>query len=171
MTGDSADQSDSSLTQLDPKPEPEPNPTTSESYRASKNEETAASAGNNGEGENPDSKNKSVGEDTKGESGAEPSGERRPAETSKRAERNDSAETEEDEEEEDEDEGEDEDEDEDDEDEEDDEPTLKYARLTQHLRQVYRNGDATSSFLVAGDKMVCHALCRYLDAMPPIFRR
>lgn len=55
--------------------------------------------------------------------------------------------------------GEDEDGDEDDEDdeeeeEEDEEPRLKYARLTQHLAPVYRNGDATSSFLVAGDKMV-----------------
>jgi cobalamin biosynthesis protein CobT len=45
--------------------------------------------------------------------------------------------------------------DEDDEDEEDDdEPKLKYARLTQHLGPVYRNGDATSAFLVAGDKMI-----------------
>jgi len=47
---------------------------------------------------------------------------------------------------------EDEDEDEDDED-EDDEPKLKYARLTGHLGAVYKNGDATSTFLVAGDKM------------------
>lgn len=38
--------------------------------------------------------------------------------------------------------------------EEDDEPKLKYARLTSHLGPVYRNGDATSAFLVAGDKMV-----------------
>ena len=36
----------------------------------------------------------------------------------------------------------------------DDEPRLKYARLTPHLGAVYRNGDATSAFLVAGDKMV-----------------
>jgi hypothetical protein len=42
----------------------------------------------------------------------------------------------------------------DDDQEEDEEPRLKYARLTQHLGPVYRNGDATSSFLVAGDKMV-----------------
>lgn len=42
----------------------------------------------------------------------------------------------------------------DDEDEEDDEPRLKYAYLTKHLGSVYRNGDATSTFLVAGDKMV-----------------
>ena len=51
------------------------------------------------------------------------------------------------------DDGEDE-EDEEDEDEEDDEPKLKYARLTPHLASVYRNGDMTSSFMVAGDKMV-----------------
>lgn len=42
---------------------------------------------------------------------------------------------------------------EDDED-EDEEPRLKYASLTKHLKPVYRNGDATSAFLVAGDKMV-----------------
>jgi len=50
------------------------------------------------------------------------------------------------------------DEDEDDEDgeeeEEDEEPKLKYARLTQHLAAVYRNGDMTSAFLVGGDKMI-----------------
>jgi vacuolar protein sorting-associated protein 41 len=46
-----------------------------------------------------------------------------------------------------------EEEDEDDEGDED-EPKLKYARLTSHLLPVYRNGDATSAFLVAGDKMV-----------------
>lgn len=34
------------------------------------------------------------------------------------------------------------------------EPRLKYARLTGHLAPVYRNGDMTSVFLVAGDKMV-----------------
>jgi hypothetical protein len=37
---------------------------------------------------------------------------------------------------------------------EDEEPKLKYARLTSHLVPVYRNGDATSCFVVAGDKMV-----------------
>ena len=42
-----------------------------------------------------------------------------------------------------------------DDDEVEDEPKLKYARLTSHLGPVYRNGDATSAFLVAGDKMVC----------------
>lgn len=41
-----------------------------------------------------------------------------------------------------------------DEDEEEDEPKLKYNRLTGSLGAVYRNGDATSSFLVSGDKMV-----------------
>ncbi|KAK8002686.1 hypothetical protein PG989_002405 [Apiospora arundinis] len=45
-------------------------------------------------------------------------------------------------------------EEEDSDDEEDDEPKLKYARLTQHLSAVYRNGDMTSAFLVAGDKML-----------------
>lgn len=57
----------------------------------------------------------------------------------------------------DEDEDDEEEDDEDDDEEEDDddeEPKLKYARLTQHLNGVYRNGDATSAFLVAGDKMV-----------------
>ena len=39
-------------------------------------------------------------------------------------------------------------------DEEEDEPKLKYARMTGSLGAVYRNGDATSCFLVAGDKMV-----------------
>lgn len=38
--------------------------------------------------------------------------------------------------------------------EDDDEPKLKYARMTGNLGAVYRNGDATSTFLVAGDKMV-----------------
>jgi hypothetical protein len=45
-------------------------------------------------------------------------------------------------------------EEEEDDDGEEDEPILKYARLTAHLLPVYRNGDATSTFLVAGDKMV-----------------
>ena len=44
----------------------------------------------------------------------------------------------------------------------DEEPRLKYAYLTKHLGSVYRNGDATSSFLVAGDKMVW-TLPRRLD--------
>lgn len=59
------------------------------------------------------------------------------------------------EEDDDDDDDDDEDEEDDDEDEdEDDEPKLKYARLTGQLGAVYRNGDATSTFLVAGDKMV-----------------
>lgn len=51
---------------------------------------------------------------------------------------------------------EDADEDEDDEQDEDeeDEPRLKYTSLTKNLRPLYRNGDATSAFLVAGDKMI-----------------
>ncbi|TGJ84627.1 hypothetical protein E0Z10_g4139 [Xylaria hypoxylon] len=57
-------------------------------------------------------------------------------------------------EEDDEDEDEDEDEEEEEEEEDDDEPRLKHVRLTQHLGAVYRNGDSTSAFLVAGDKMV-----------------
>lgn len=40
------------------------------------------------------------------------------------------------------------------EEEEEDEPRLKYTSLTKNLRPLYRNGDATSAFLVAGDKMV-----------------
>lgn len=40
------------------------------------------------------------------------------------------------------------------EDEEDEEPRLKYTYLTKHLGSVYRNGDATSCFVSAGDKMV-----------------
>ena len=47
-----------------------------------------------------------------------------------------------------------EEEEEEEEDEEDEEPKLKYARMTAHLAPLYRNGDATSTFLVAGDKMV-----------------
>ncbi|KAI9807969.1 MAG: hypothetical protein M1825_005276 [Sarcosagium campestre] len=38
--------------------------------------------------------------------------------------------------------------------EEEDEPEVKYARLTSRLGGVYRNGDATSAFLVSGDKMI-----------------
>jgi hypothetical protein len=40
----------------------------------------------------------------------------------------------------------------------DEEPKLKYTRLTSNLGSVYRNGDATSSFMVAGDKMVWRCL-------------
>lgn len=42
-----------------------------------------------------------------------------------------------------------------DEDEDEDEPKLKYSKLTGSLASVYRNGDATSASLLAGDKMVC----------------
>lgn len=49
---------------------------------------------------------------------------------------------------------EEEEEEEEDSDGDDEEPRLKYAYLTKHLGSVYRNGDATSTFLVAGDKMV-----------------
>lgn len=48
----------------------------------------------------------------------------------------------------------DDDDDDDSEEDEDEEPRLKYAYLTKHLGAVYRNGDATSAFLAAGDKMV-----------------
>ncbi|KAJ8997240.1 Vacuolar protein sorting-associated protein 41 [Exophiala dermatitidis] len=44
--------------------------------------------------------------------------------------------------------------DEEEEDEEEEEPRLKYATLTRNLSPIYRNGDATSTFLVAGDKMI-----------------
>jgi hypothetical protein len=64
------------------------------------------------------------------------------------------------EEEDDEDDEEEEDDDDDDDDDDDEEPKLKYARLTQHMNGVYRNGDATSAFLVAGDKMVSSVCSR-----------
>ena len=57
---------------------------------------------------------------------------------------------------------EDDEEDEDEDEDEDEEPKLKYARLTQHLGPVYRNGDATSSFLVGGDKMVQFRRARWI---------
>ncbi|CCF36560.1 WD repeat domain-containing protein [Colletotrichum higginsianum] len=66
----------------------------------------------------------------------------------------DDEEEEEEESDEDDDDDDDEEDEDDDEDDEDEEPRLKYARLTQHLGPIYRNGDATSSFLVAGDKMI-----------------
>ena len=46
------------------------------------------------------------------------------------------------------------DQEEEEEDEEDEEPRLEYTSVTKKLTSVYRNGDATSAFLVAGDKMV-----------------
>lgn len=55
---------------------------------------------------------------------------------------------------EDEDEEENEDDDDDGDEDEEDEPRLKYTSLTKNLKPLYRNGDATSAFLVAGDKMV-----------------
>ncbi|KAH6891318.1 hypothetical protein B0T10DRAFT_402377 [Thelonectria olida] len=94
----------------------------------------------------------------KGEALAEGQGEAQ-GQAEQKVEKKGEEEVEDKEEEDDDDEDEDDDEEEDDEDdddeeEEDDEPRLKYARLTQHLTPVYRNGDATSSFLVAGDKMI-----------------
>ena len=50
-------------------------------------------------------------------------------------------------------------EDDEDEIEEEIEPRLKYNPLTRNLSGVYRNGDATSSFLVSGDKMVRYKSC------------
>lgn len=55
---------------------------------------------------------------------------------------------------EDEDDEENEDDDDDEDEDEEDEPRLKYTSLTKNLKPLYRNGDATSAFLVAGDKMV-----------------
>jgi hypothetical protein len=52
-----------------------------------------------------------------------------------------------------------EDEDDDDDDDEEEEPRLKYANLTRNLSPLYRNGDATSTFLVAGDKMASSSNC------------
>jgi vacuolar protein sorting-associated protein 41 len=40
------------------------------------------------------------------------------------------------------------------EDEEEEEPRLKYTTVTTRLSSLYRNGDAVSALLVAGDKMV-----------------
>ena len=37
---------------------------------------------------------------------------------------------------------------------EEEEPRLKYAPLTKNLGSVYKGGDATSAFMVAGDKLV-----------------
>ncbi|UKZ67198.1 uncharacterized protein TrAtP1_008363 [Trichoderma atroviride] len=76
------------------------------------------------------------------------------AEGAEGVEEEEEEEEEEDEEDEDEDDEEEDDEDEEDEEEEDEEPLLKSVRLTQHLGAVYRNGDATSACLVAGDKMI-----------------
>ena len=47
-------------------------------------------------------------------------------------------------------------EEEDEEEDEEEEPRLEYTSMTKKLTSVYRNGDATSAFLVAGDKMVSY---------------
>ena len=47
------------------------------------------------------------------------------------------------------------------EEEEEDEPKLKYMTLTKSLGPIYRNGDATSAFLVAGDKMVWGMIAQF----------
>lgn len=49
---------------------------------------------------------------------------------------------------------EDSDDDDEEEDEEEEEPELKYATVTKRIGPVFRNGDAISSILVSGDKMV-----------------
>jgi hypothetical protein len=41
-----------------------------------------------------------------------------------------------------------------------DEPKLKYHRLTDSITSIYKGGDATSSFLVSGDKLV-RAISRF----------
>ncbi|KAK2849612.1 hypothetical protein FQN49_005587 [Arthroderma sp. PD_2] len=66
----------------------------------------------------------------------------------------DEAVSEEGEEEDEEEEEDDEEEDEDDDDVEDDEPRLKYAPITPVLSPLYRNKDATSTFMTAGNKMI-----------------
>ena len=50
--------------------------------------------------------------------------------------------------------GEDDGSEEEEEEEEEEEPRLKYESLTKYLKPIYSGGDATSTFLVAGDKMV-----------------
>ena len=46
-------------------------------------------------------------------------------------------------------------------DEEEEEPRLKYANLTRNVSPLYRNGDATSAFVVSGDKMAsCYTRIR-----------
>lgn len=50
---------------------------------------------------------------------------------------------------------EDDEDEEEEEEEEEEEPRLKYATVTKRLSSLFRNGDAVSAFLVAGDKMVC----------------
>jgi hypothetical protein len=57
-----------------------------------------------------------------------------------------------------------EDDDDDDDEDDDEEPQLTYTRLTDKFGSCYRNGDATSSFLVAGDKMVHDAQASCFNA-------
>ena len=57
--------------------------------------------------------------------------------------------------------------DEDDDEGQDEEPKLKYSRLTGSLGAVYRAGDSSSAFLVAGDKMVW----KYLELEAQSFRK
>lgn len=49
---------------------------------------------------------------------------------------------------------------------EEEEPRLEYTSVTKKLSSVYRNGDATSAFLVAGDKMVSAVKSRNATAWP-----
>lgn len=49
--------------------------------------------------------------------------------------------------------------------EEEEEPRLKYANLTRNLSSLYRNGDATSACMVAGDKMACVSSMRPRELM------
>ena len=62
------------------------------------------------------------------------------------------------------------DDDRDDDEEEDEEPQLKYASLTKAQGALYRNGDAASAFLVAGDKMVGLMSNRLWFLAPPLLR-
>jgi hypothetical protein len=50
------------------------------------------------------------------------------------------------------------------------EPKLKYAKLTGSLANVYRNGDSTSAFIVAGDKMVVgtHSGSIHVSSIPTL---
>lgn len=57
--------------------------------------------------------------------------------------------------------GDDGEEDEEEEEEEEEEPRLKYTTVTTILSSLYRNGDAVSALLVAGDKMVCMVVQRH----------
>ncbi|OAA45383.1 Tetratricopeptide-like helical [Metarhizium rileyi] len=94
----------------------------------------------------------------KTESGAARSGGERRIDDDERWEQDEADEAgdngDEDEDEDEDEDDEDDDDEDDDDDDDDDEPRLKYARLTQNLSGLYRNGDATSSFLVGGDKMI-----------------